>query len=163
MTGITDQVTAANTIALWHSQSNRLSSADGPWGQSTFSYDAVGNRTWHVNTVGAVATTRVQLYPANSNRMTDMTENGLQFRTFIHDAAGNITQEVRPGGETFVYAYNNRNRMASVTRNGQAYATYIYNALEQLASRNTAATGGPVGTVHYIYDMDSPTHMNSPF
>ncbi len=51
-------------------------------------------------------------------------------------------------------AIKNRNRMASVTRNGQAYATYVYNALEQLVSRSTAATGGPVGTVHYIYDTD---------
>ncbi len=59
---------------------------------------------------------------------------------------------MRPG-ETFTYTYNKRNRMASVTRNGQAYATYVYNALEQLASRNTAITNGPVGTVHYIYDL----------
>jgi RHS repeat-associated protein len=28
------------------------------------------------------------------------------------------------------------------------------NALEQLASRNTADPNGPVGTVHYIYDLD---------
>ncbi len=44
-----------------------------------------------------------------------------------------------------------------------------------LVSRNTAAPGGPVGTVHYIYDLDgrlnltsitdTPTshNMNSPF
>jgi hypothetical protein len=40
----------------------------------------------------------------------------------------------------------------SVTRNGVAYASYVYNAMEQLASRNTSAPGGPIGTVHYIYD-----------
>jgi RHS repeat-associated protein len=32
------------------------------------------------------------------------------------------------------------------------YASYVYNAMEQLASRNTSAPGGPIGTVHYIYD-----------
>jgi RHS repeat-associated protein len=154
LTGITDLVAASDNVALWHSPSNRLTSADGPWGQSTFSYDPTGNRTWHVNTVSAVTTARTQWYPANSNRMSDMTENGASFRVFTHDAAGNISQEVRPGAETFDYTYNNRNRMSGVTRNGVAYATYIYNALEQLASRNTSAPSGPVGTVHYIYDTD---------
>ena len=154
LTSITDTVAAAQNVALWHSPSNRLTSADGPWGQTTFSYDPIGNRTYDVNTLNAVTTTRVQWYPANSNRMTDMTENGASFRVFTHDAGGNITQEVRPGAETFDYTYNNRNRMSAVTRNGAAYATYIYNALEQLVSRNTAAPGGPVGTVHYIYDTD---------
>ena len=154
LTSITDTAAATQNVALWHSPSNRLTSADGPWGQTTFSYDPVGNRTYDVNTLNAVTTTRVQWYPANSNRMTDMTENGASFRVFTHDAGGNITQEVRSGAEVFDYTYNNRNRMASVTRNGAAYATYIYNAIEQLVSRNTAAPGGPVGTVHYIYDTD---------
>ena len=129
LTSITDVGAPTQNVALWHSPSNRLTSADGPWGQTTFSYDPVGNRTYDVNTLNAVTTTRVQWYPANSNRMTDMTENGASFRVFTHDAGGNITQEVRPGAETFDYTYNNRNRMSSVTRNGQAYATYIYNAL----------------------------------
>jgi YD repeat-containing protein len=92
----------------------------------------------------------------SASELISMTENGASFRVITHDAGGNITQEVRPGGETFVYAYNNRNRIASVTRNGQAYATYVYNAFEQLTSRNTSAPSGPVGTVHYIYDTDTP-------
>ncbi len=161
LTSITDTVAATQNVSLWHSPSNRLTSADGPWGQTTFSYDATGNRTYDVNTLNAVTTTRVQWYPANSNRMTDMTENGASFRVFTHDAGGNISQEVRPGAETFDYTYNNRNRMNGVTRNGAAYATYIYNALEQLVSRNTAAPGGPVGTVHYIYDTRRPPDRRS--
>ena len=67
--------------------------------------------------------------------------------------AGNITNDNRPG-EAFVFTYNNRNRMASVTRNGLAYATYGYNALEQLTTRSTSASGGPVGQVAYLYDLD---------
>jgi YD repeat-containing protein len=46
-------------------------------------------------------------------------------RTYTYDNAGNITQEVRPGAETFVYTYNRRNRLASVTRNGATYGTYV--------------------------------------
>ena len=74
-------------------------------------------------------------------------------RSFGHKGAGNISTDVKPG-ESFVFVYNNRNRMASVTRNGLAYATYGYNALEQLTTRSTAASGGPVGQVAYIYDLD---------
>jgi RHS repeat-associated protein len=84
--------------------------------------------------------------------MSAITQNAAAFKSFTYDGAGNITTEVRPG-ETFVTTYNKRNRPASVTRNTVAYATYGYNALEQLTSRQTSAAGGPVGTVHYIYDL----------
>jgi RHS repeat-associated protein len=73
---------------------------------------------------------------------------------YTYDGTGNIITDLRPGAETFTYTYDKRNRLASVTRNGAAYALYTYNAKEQLASRTTSAVGGPVGTVHYIYDLD---------
>jgi RHS repeat-associated protein len=84
--------------------------------------------------------------------MSAITQNSAAFKSFTYDGNGNITTEVRPG-ETFVTTYNKRNRPVSVTRNTVAYATYGYNALEQLTSRQTSAAGGPVGTVHYIYDL----------
>ncbi len=33
LTSITDTVAAAQNVALWHSPSNCLTSADGPWGK----------------------------------------------------------------------------------------------------------------------------------
>jgi YD repeat-containing protein len=142
LTGITDQVTAANSNTLSYSPANRLASASGAWGSNTFSYDSVGNRINDIVT-GSVNQSRVASYGASNNRITDMTENGAAFRTYTYDNAGNIITDVRPGAETFNYTYNNRNRLASVTRNSVAYATYVYNALEQLTSRNTAAPSGP--------------------
>ena len=154
LTGITDTVAPANSATLWYDPANQLQNAAGPWGQSTFYYDAVGNRTYDINTVGASTTTRISGFATgNNNRITGMTENGAAFRTYTYDAAGNIITDVRPG-ESYAYTYNKRNRLAAVTRNGVAYATYTYNALEQLTSRTTSATGGPVGTIHYIYDLD---------
>jgi RHS repeat-associated protein len=153
LTGITDQVQAANTAALWYTPGNRLQDANGPWGNSTYYYDSVGNRTYDINTVGATTTTRVANYGANDNRITDMTQNGAALRSYSHDGAGNIITDVR-GSEILAYTYNNRNRLASVTRNAVAHATYQYNAFEQMVSRNTSAAGGPVGTVHYIYDLE---------
>jgi YD repeat-containing protein len=131
LTGITDNLTAANSNVLWYTAANRLQNANGPWGDTTNYYDVVGNRTYNINTAGASVTTRVQAYAANSNRLTGITENTAAFRRYTYDNAGNTLTETRPG-ESFAYTYNKRNRLASVTRNAVAYASYTYNALEQL-------------------------------
>jgi RHS repeat-associated protein len=153
LTGISDGLNAANNNVLWYTPANRLQNANGPWGNTTNYYDLVGNRTYNINTVGAVTTEHIQTYAANSNRLNSITENTAAFRSYTYDNAGNTLTETRPG-ESFGYTYNKRNRLAAVTRNTLAYAAYTYNALEQLTSRNTAAVGAPAGTVHYLYDQD---------
>ena len=85
--------------------------------------------------------------------MTSVAVNAATNRTFAYDAGGNISNDNRPG-KAFVFTHNKRNRMASVTRNGLVYATCGYNALEKLTTRSTAASGGPVGTIAYVYDLD---------
>jgi RHS repeat-associated protein len=105
----------------------------------------------NASVTGSISINRIASYDLASDRTT---ENSAALRSYTYDNAGNIITDLRPGAESFTYAYNNRNRMSSVTRNGVAYASYVYNAMEQLASRNTSAPGGPIGTVHYIYDTD---------
>jgi RHS repeat-associated protein len=153
LTAVNDNVTAANSASLSYSPANRLSTANGAWGNASFTYDGVGNRLTDVNTVGAVTTTRLAAYDTVSNRITGMTENSAALRSYTYDAGGNIITDTRPG-EVFAFTYNARNRPASVTRNSVSYATYGYNAFEQLVSRATSAVGGPTGTVHYIHDLD---------
>jgi YD repeat-containing protein len=109
-------VTAANTIALTHTSTRRLNTANGNWGQSAFTYDATGNKAIDNNTVAGVTTARTATYPATSNRISAISQNGSGWRTYVHDGAGNITTDTRPG-ETFVTTYNKRNRPVSVTRN----------------------------------------------
>jgi uncharacterized protein RhaS with RHS repeats len=113
----------------------------------------VGNRTHDINTIGGVTTTGIQGYALTSNRLMGKTVNGATARTFTYDNGGNILTDTRPG-EVFAFTYNKRNRPSSIARNSVSYATYGYNALEQLVSRSTSAPGGPVGTIHYIYDRD---------
>lgn len=153
LSGITDTVTPANNIALGYNNSNSLQYASGAWGQSNYYYDIGGNRTYDINTVSAVTTTKTTYYDVATNHMNSTYNGATQLRSFSYDGAGNITNDNRPG-EAFVFTYNNRNRMSSVTRNAVAYATYGYNALEQLTTRSTSASGGPVGQVAYIYDLD---------
>jgi RHS repeat-associated protein len=153
LSGITDTVTPANNIALGYNNSNSLQYASGAWGQSNYYYDIGGNRTYDINTVAAVTTTKTTYYDVATNHMNSTYNGATQLRSFSYDGAGNISNDNRPG-EAFVFTYNKRNRMASVTRNAVAYATYGYNALEQLTTRSTTAVGGPVGQVAYIYDLD---------
>ena len=153
LTAVNDNVTAANNASLSYSPANRLATANGAWGNASFTYDGVGNRLTDVNTVGAVTTTRLAAYDTVSNRITGMTENSAALRSYTYDNGGNINTDTRPG-EVFAFTYNARNRPASVTRNSVAYATYGYNAFEQLVSRATSAAGGPTGTVQYIHDLD---------
>ncbi len=153
LTAVNDNVTPTNSASLSYSPSNRLATANGAWGNASFSYDGVGNRLSDVNTISAVTTTRLAAYDTVSNRIVGLTENGAALRGYTHDAAGNIITDTRPG-EVFAFTYNARNRPTSVTRNSVAYATYGYNAFEQLVSRATSAAGGPTGTVHYIHDLD---------
>jgi RHS repeat-associated protein len=153
LTGITDGVTPANSNTLSYTSTNRLATATGNFGSSTYAYDGVGNRVSDVNTLSGTTKTRAFTTPSTSNRLSTLTENAAAFRSYTYDGAGNILTDVRPG-ETFAFTYNKRNRPASVTRNSVAYATYGYNALEQLTTRTTSAVGGPTGQVAYIYDLE---------
>jgi RHS repeat-associated protein len=153
ITGITNTVTAANSNTLAYSLANRLTQANGPWGNTSYSYDLVGNRLTESNTLTGVTTARAQSYDTLSNRLTQMTENSAALRSYTYDGNGNTLTETRPG-ESFAYSYNKRNRLTQVTRNSVTWGTYSYNALEQLVTRSSAAPNAPVGTIHYIYDTD---------
>jgi RHS repeat-associated protein len=163
LTGITDQMTAANSNTLSYTPANRLASATGAWGTKTHSYDGVGNRITDppsprlrrtCNTVlSGTTTNRTQYYGAANNRLSSIYENGASLRSYTYDGNGNTLTETRPG-DVFAYTYNKRNRLASVTVNAAAYGTYVYNALEQLVSRTSNAPAAPLGTFHYLYDLD---------
>ena len=111
-------MTSANSVSLWYDQARRLQNANGPWGAATYYYTSVGDRSYEIVTPsGGATTTKVQNYPATSNRLANVTTNGTLTRSFTHDAAGNITVDIK-GGDTFTTTYNVRNRPVSVARTG---------------------------------------------
>ncbi len=92
--------------------------ANGPSGAATYYYTYVGDRSYEIMTPpGGATTTKIQNYPATSNKIANVTTNGTLTRSFKHDAAGNITVDVK-GGDTYTTTYNVRNRPVSVTRTG---------------------------------------------
>ena len=151
LTGVNDNAAPGNTVTLAYTAANRLGTATGPWGSTSYSYDGVGNRLAEVTGV----LSKVTNLSLTSNRMTTVVTNGTTTRTFTDDAGGNITVDQK-GSDTFTTTYNVRNRPIQVVRTGTASetSTYAYNALEQLVTRASTAPGVSAGTVHYIYDTD---------
>ena len=86
-----------------------LSQATGQWDTLDFTYDAVGNRTSKVETIGASVNSQAYSYPLTSNRLSDIAEAGSQVRSFTYDAAGNVISEDRLG-DIYTYTYNAANR-----------------------------------------------------
>ncbi len=80
LTAVNDNMTPANSVSLAYSPANRLSTANGAWGNASFGYDGVGNRSSDVNTVGGVTTTRLAAYDTVSNWLSGVTENGAAVR-----------------------------------------------------------------------------------
>ena len=88
---------------ILHDALSRLTDATGPWGQLSWLYDGVGNRTQEVSTPpGGAAATDAYAYPAASHRLAAITRAGSTLRSFAHDAAGNIVADTRLGS---TYAY----------------------------------------------------------
>jgi YD repeat-containing protein len=71
-----------------------LTTAVGPYGGLSYTYDAVGNRL--TSRLGTATDTYA--YPATSNRLTTISLATGGTRGFTYDASGNVTAEARPGG-----------------------------------------------------------------
>jgi hypothetical protein len=70
---------ARGVTAISYTPSGRLSAATGPWGQESWSFDAAGNRTGDVLTVGGTTTTHNEVIASASNRLAS-----------VQDAASNV-------------------------------------------------------------------------
>ena len=70
-------------------------------------------------------------YPADSNRLLGIEQNGVSQRAFTYDAAGNIRSDTR-GGTVYTYVYNDNGRLRQSRTNGLAVANYRYDLFERL-------------------------------
>ena len=81
LTGITDNVTAANSQTFGYSAANRLNAASGSYGTYSWSYDLVGNRTVEaVTPSGGALTTDTYAYPTTTNRIQTVTRGAATVR-----------------------------------------------------------------------------------
>jgi RHS repeat-associated protein len=115
---------------------DRLTSAQGSYGNIGYGYDAIGNRL--TRSQGTVNETYA--YAAASNRLVSV-DDGTSQTAYQFDANGNTTAK---GAEQFVY--NPENRLKEYR--GPTTATYVYNAQGQRTAKQTAT-----GTMRYVYNQ----------
>ncbi len=124
ITAISSGTDSAQSHSFSYDADNRLSGINTPAGNSSISYDVVGNRTAVIQ--GQTSTYEVA---ANSNRLLSVKSPSLT-RSFTYDARGNVTSGVQPNGKPITYGYNHFNRMTQANS-----SRYAYNALGQRVSK----------------------------
>jgi RHS repeat-associated protein len=115
---------------------HRLTTASGPWGAGSYTYDANGNRLSKIE--GASSTNYA--YTAGTNRLA--TATGSEPATYGYDANGNTTSD---GAHT--YQYSQRDRLATV--DSGTTGTYSYDG----DGRRVKKVASGVTTL-YFYDPD---------
>ncbi|MBU2709336.1 hypothetical protein KCM76_25295, partial [Zooshikella marina] len=127
---------------------DRLALESGYFGQKTYQFDEVGNRTQRVWTTKADASgnsqTKKQVlsYHNNSNRL-----NKLDNQTVSLDAMGNTLASQGANA-----TYDARGRLSSMTVNGELRAKYTYNAIGERVVKERILGGQSYYGV-YQYDL----------
>jgi len=134
ITGITDNLNSANNRTFGYDEIHRLTTANGPWGSGSYSYDANGNRL--AKTEGASSTSYA--YTAGTNRLAAAT--GSEPGTYTCDSNGNTT-----GDGTHTYQYSQRDRLTSADSGTTGSDSYDGDG------RRVQKTAGGVTTL-FFYD-----------
>ncbi|GJD99630.1 RHS repeat-associated core domain-containing protein [Methylobacterium isbiliense] len=129
----------------------RLLTATGPYGSLGWSYDKVGNRLSEARTLAGTTTTQSYAYPTSSNRLRSVSQGGTALRSFLYDAAGNLTSDTR-AGTAYSYTISGAGRIAQVQVGGVVRANYAYDGRNRLSVRQTLNLT-PSGTTHLIHDV----------
>ncbi|MEW8117482.1 MAG: RHS repeat-associated core domain-containing protein [Candidatus Thiodiazotropha sp.] len=126
---------------------HRLTSANGAYGDITYTYDATGNRL----SLTLDGSTETYSYVPSSHRLQQILGSVTDSRTY--DAAGNTIQSLIGS-----YTYDDTNRMVSFSKTGTT-ATYAYNGKGERISKNVDGTitrfrYAPAGQLLGEYDQN---------
>ncbi len=137
ITKIADNVNPTKTKTFGYDALDRLTSAGGPWGSLSWTYDGVGNRTTQVEN-GATSN---YTYQAGTNRLQSVA--GPSPLSFTLDANGSTTSE-----NAKTYTFNQNNRLIKAAESGTTKGEYTYNASGQRAAKTAAQS-----TTVFHYDL----------
>ncbi len=136
ITSITDNLNSINNRTFGYDSIHRLTTANGPWGSGSYSYDSNGNRLTKIE--GAINTN--YSYFAGTNKL--QSTSGSEPATYSYDSNGNITNDA-----THTYQFSQRNRLGTVD-NGTT-ATYSYDGDGRRVKKVAGST-----TTLYFYDTE---------
>ena len=161
ITAIADNISSANSQSFTYDALNRLTNANGAYGNLSYTYDANGNRLTYTDSTGVDNYT----YDANSHRLLSTNDWDYQY-----DNNGNRTAKLTNdgSGDGLLYTYDDHNRLIDViervttttgkgkkqttTQTDTVLATYTYNAYGQRVTKTTDPDGSPQIT-HYVYSL----------
>ncbi|MFM5949061.1 MAG: RHS repeat-associated core domain-containing protein, partial [Novosphingobium sp.] len=151
VTGVADSAAPQRAASYSYTDSGRLDTASGIWGNDEYSWDANSNRIRADRTVGAASASDVATLVPGTNRLAEVRDAaGVLARSYSYNAVGDVTQVIRSGADPIAYSYDVRGRLASVSVGGTSIASYAYDWREQ----RVAATTQGLGTRHYLYGED---------
>ena len=136
ITTITDTLTPANDQLFSYDALDRLETAQGNYGNLSYAYDPVGNRTSETNPIG----TNTYSYSNVSQQLNTIAGNTNS--NLSYDANGNLITQ-----DSTTYTYSDLNRLAQATANGQT-TDYLYNGRGERTVKQ-----GQTSTTLYHYDQ----------
>jgi YD repeat-containing protein len=155
ITGITDGVTAANSVTYGYDTMGRLSQAvtnTGTFKREDFLHDLNGNRTSVTRrtngTDPAPVETDTYTRTTGTNRLASVAKPS-GTRSITYDARGNTASETRPASVSVSTTYDGYARLTGYTRTGDPSQTIGYNGLDDRVLVTSGAT-----TRRYLYDPD---------
>ncbi|CAM9913636.1 unnamed protein product, partial [Chrysoparadoxa australica] len=151
VTNITDHAVSGQNRAFTYDGLGRLSTASGPWGAGSYTYDLLNNI--RSKSLGA-DTVEIQYNANNQISRARDTRDGNIWRNYIHDARGNVTSNNRIGFSydrsdqpvsmwgiaSGSYAYDAHNRRVKQTINGETIYS-VYSLDGTLRYRDNVTTG----------------------
>ncbi len=136
VTSIADLLDPSRNQGFGYDVGNQITSASGIYGQISYTYDSVGNRTWFTRN----GQYDYYMYTYGTNRLIRII--GQTVKNFGYDNNGNITSE-----NSRSYTYNQNNRLIQATENSITLGEYTYNGVGQRIKK----VAGSVTTI-YHYD-----------
>jgi RHS repeat-associated protein len=138
ITAIGDLVTGARSQIFQYDALQRLTFANGLYGQLSYGYDGVGNRL--SQTGGTDNLAESYAYAANSNELASVV-NSTTTRSFTYTVAGNLALDNHSDGTFLAYSYDQKNHLVQAANQSKILATFDYDFRGLRVGKDT--TGSP--------------------
>jgi len=148
---VTDQTGGGRGATYTYTNSERLASAVGPWGDHHYAYDGAVNRTEITELFSDRPSVQTfSILSPTSNQVIHTTVAGAAgyLRNLTYGAGGNLLQDQRVGGPTYDYVYDAANRAKTIKANGATAGQYLYDT----SGHRVWSRASGVSTF-YIYDL----------
>ncbi|PHR56826.1 MAG: hypothetical protein COA43_13290 [Robiginitomaculum sp.] len=155
ITALVDKVRTDRSQEFAYDDISRLIFSHGGYGDFSFSYNLVGDRTVRERTYDdngtSIVDTHLYDYDPTTMRLSEVTseQTNTALRTFSYAATGQVISDERTDA-LYTYGLNQNGRINTVSMAGASVATYTYDDDEQRIVK--AITGQ--SPIHYIYDQD---------